>query len=190
MHVARRLREEQEIHLLRNGQVQVIGITLTDNAVNISDDLSRQHSVSDITHFSVGDYHDLQSKFQTKSCNVVVMTNSLCHSKTPQKVLLEAHRCLHDDGLLFVKDLYSTIEPMEEEQEGYGGKEWEEQGKELRATQLALLQQFSLNFKMAYHTAYALIRLIEACGFECQFVALEEDKDFNKLTIPQTSFTV
>ena len=94
-------------------------------------------------------------------------------------MLLEAHRCLHDDGLLFVKDLYSTIEPMEEEQEqeGYGGKEWEEQGKELRATQLALLQQFSLNFKMAYHTTCALIRLIEACGFECQFVALEEDKD-------------
>ena len=46
-----------------------------------------------------------------------------------------------------------------------------------KSSKLALLEQLSQNFKMAYHTSDALRSLIESCGFQCEFVDLENDEE-------------
>jgi amino acid adenylation domain-containing protein len=171
VHIAQRLRERRTYT-----SYKVVGVTLTDNGVKVSDELSRKLNVSDITTFKVGDYHDLKSTFQDSSVDVVLMTNSLCHSTTPDKVLLEAHRCLKNgSGLLFVKDLYSTIEPMKKDVD-YGVQSSKKPRK------FALLEQLSQNFKMAYHTSNALGSLINSCGFQCEFFDLENDEECDNAT--------
>ena len=170
VHLARQLKQCLDSTV----SLKVSGVTLTENAVNISKNLARHHSVSECTDFFIGDYHNLKGIFSSGEYDGVIITNALCHSQEPSSVLSEAHRCLKDDGILLVKDLYSISNI----------------NIETSASKHTLLKQFSENLHMAFHESSAILNMVKECGFtDCEFIPLHEYKSVDgSLSFVQACF--
>jgi ubiquinone/menaquinone biosynthesis C-methylase UbiE len=84
----------------------ITGITISDKQAEVANQSIQEKGLHSKIKVLQGDFHHLTNVFENHTFDGIFYMESLGHSSSPEKVLLEAYRVLKPGGFIYIKDFY------------------------------------------------------------------------------------
>lgn len=94
------------LSLAKRFEVQIEGITISDNQVAYAEENKARAELRGSVNFSQKDFHLLDEYYPENHFDIIYFLESLVHSNDPERVIRAVRKVLKPQGVLYIKDLF------------------------------------------------------------------------------------